>query len=179
MEMNARLDDGLVGGVGGATPDVRAAVEAGNREVRAAATALRAALAELHESEDEAWRRYAESTDWALVHLDAEMQVAAAQLRAERAHNREELGAALHEVSTTWRARLDDVFVQARLAEMESEDAGHHAIEELVAARHQVESILEHLGSDLTTSFQEARNATLGAVRRVARAVRQIQLQPS
>lgn len=178
MTTKTEVDEGLVSGVEGATPEVRDAVASGNRAVRSAATAMREALRELHDSEDDAWRAYAEEVDWALVHLDAELQVAAAQLRAEQAQTREDLGAALREAAQTWRGKLDDVFVQARLARMDSGDAGHHAIEELAAARHQVESILEHLGHDLGGTLGEARHATLEAVHRVASALRHVRLLP-
>src|SRR4051812_13861352 len=169
---------GLLEGVSSPSNEKRDALIACNREVRTASTYLRAALDDLHTSEDVAWRSYADEVDRALVHLDVELQVAAARLRAERAESRDELSVALHEAAESWRSRRDDARVQARLLEMERRDAGRSAVEELHRARTEVERALSGLSHDLGATLQEARQATVSAIGRVAGAVRHLGAVP-
>lgn len=150
-----------VGDVGGADPAIRGEVSHRTEAVESATTALREAISELHQTDDEAWKRYAADLEDATLRLDAALGVASARLRSERAGSKEELQAALEEAAASWRARADEIRVQTHLGEMEARDAGLHALDDLERAGRRISAV--------TTSLRDDAGESLTALRGNAR----------
>lgn len=153
-----RVDD-----VGGADPGVRAAVSRSTEDAETASSALRAAIRELHQADDEAWQHYATAVEAATLRFDAMLGMAAAKLRAERATSQHALEDVLEDVATSWRARADEIRVQTHLGEMDARDAGLHTLDDLERAEHGLRRALVLLrtgvGSSLASMRTEVRRA--------------------
>ncbi len=146
-----------IGDVDGADPDVRAEIAGRAGAVESASEALRTALEELHQAEDEAWRRYAADLEEATLRLDATLAVASSRLRAEKADTHEELEDALEELATTWRSRADEIRVQTHLGDLDARDAGLHLLSDLDAAGHRITETLAALRDDANHSVGSIR----------------------
>lgn len=119
----------------------------------AEAAALRKTLDELDHIHREAWRKESAAARKAIAGLQADLALATAEAHAERAASREELNQALGALVDAWRARLDDLQVQGRLAEMDARDA------------------VDRLRHDVQRPFGEVRTAALHAIGRLRAAL--------
>lgn len=115
----------------------------------AEAAALRKTLDELDHIHRTAWQKESAAARKAIAGLQADLALATAEAQAERAATREELDHALSELTDAWRARVDDLHVQGRLAEMDARDA------------------VDRLRHDAQRSFDEVRTAALHAIERL------------
>ena len=146
-----------IGDVDGADPVVRDEIAGRAGAVESASEALRAALEELHQAEDEAWRRYAADLEEATLRLDATLAVASSRLRAEKADTHEELEDALEELATTWRSRADEIRAKTHLGDLDARDAGLHVLGALDAAGHRIAETLPALRDDASHSVSSIR----------------------
>jgi hypothetical protein len=157
--------------VEGADPGVRDEVADRAGAVESASVALRAALDDLHQVEDDAWRRYAAELEEATLRLDAALSVASSRLRAEKADSPAELEDALEELATTWRSRADEIRVQTHLGALDARDAGLHVLDDLEAAGHRISETLTAVRSDAEHSFTSMRERVQHTIDDVGRAV--------
>lgn len=152
-----------VGDVSGAEPAVRDHVSRTGADAEAATAALREAVAELHRSDDEAWRRYAVDLEQATRRFDTTVGLAAARLRAERAASKEELGTVLDDVLQMWRARADELRVRVHVGGMNVRDLASDTVAELESASQRLGVVVGRLRGDaaetLTSLRDEARTA--------------------
>jgi hypothetical protein len=160
--------------VSGADEGARAEVAQRTETVEQASAALRRALQELREADDAAWKRYATEVEHATLRFDAALGIAAATLRAERAASKPELADALDSVVRSWRARADELRLQAHLGEMEAHDAGLHAVDVLEAAGDQVASVLVTVRDDTGQSLDALRTAGGRAIDGLGRALQNL-----
>lgn len=89
----------------------------------AEAAALRKTLDDLDHIQRDAWRKESKAARKAIAALQADLALATAEAQAERAASREDLHHALSGLVEAWRARVDDLHIQGRLAEMDARDA--------------------------------------------------------
>lgn len=157
--------------VSGADPALRDEVADRAGAVESASVALRAALDELHQVEDEAWKRYAGDLEEATRRLDAALSVASSRLRADKADTNEELEDALEELAVTWRSRADEIRVQTHLGALDARDAGLHVLDDLDAAGHRLTETLAAVRSDAGHSFSALRERVQHTIDEVGRAV--------
>ena len=143
--------------VSGLEPVLRDEVSASTGAVESASAALRSAVAEMHRSEDKAWQRYAAELEQATLRLDAQLGMASARLRADRAASKPEIRDVLTQVAETWRARADEIRIQTQLGKMDARDAGLHRLEDLDHATHRV--------SELATSVLDDVSESIGSLR--------------
>ncbi len=160
-----------IGDVEGTDPGVRDEVAGRAVDVESASLALRAALDDLHQVEDEAWRRYAADLEEATLRLDAALSVASSRLRAEKADTPADLEDALEELATTWRSRADEIRVQTHLGELEARDAGLHVLDDLEAAGHRIADTIAAVRGDAEHSFTALRDRARHTIDEVGRAV--------
>lgn len=165
----SRIDD-----VSGADDRTREQVSDRTEDVESASAALRRAIAELHDADDVAWKRYASDIHHATLRFDAAVAMAAANLRAERAASKPELEDALEAVATSWRARADEIRVQTHLGEMDARDAGLHAVEDLEEAGRHVAEVLSTLRTDAGASLAGLRTAAGRAIDGVSLALQDL-----
>lgn len=148
-----RVDD-----VSGLDPAQRLEVSSSTDVLETATIALRRAVADLHRDEDEAWQRYAADLERATLRLDAQLGMASARLRAERAASKPEIHDVLTEVAEGWRARADEIRVQTHLGEMNARDAGLRGLDDLDQATQRVSelatSVLDDVGESLSSLRQ-------------------------
>lgn len=149
--------------VSGAASEVRDQVSRSGVAVEEATASLREALAELHRSDDEAWRRYALDMEDATRRFDTTVGLAAARLRAERAASTEDLGEVLDEVVDSWRSRADELRVRAHVGQMDLRDRLDETVEELDQAAQRLGVVLHQLrsgvGDTLASLRDEAQHA--------------------
>lgn len=115
----------------------------------AEAAALRKTLDELDHIHREAWQKESEAARKAIAGLQADLALATAEAQAERAETREELHRALTELVDAWRARIDDLQVQQRLAELDARD------------------VVDRLRHDVQRPLHELRSAALHAIEKL------------
>lgn len=160
-----------VGDIEGADPSLRDEVSGRAEAVASASESLRAALDDLHQVEDEAWRRYAADLEAASLRLDAALSVASSRLRAEKADTSEDLEDALEELATTWRSRADELRVQTHLGALDARDAGLHVLDDLDAAGQRITDALAAVRSDAEHSFGAVRDRVRHTIDEVGRAI--------
>ena len=102
----------------------------------AEAAALRKTLDELEEIHREAWQKESAAAKKAIAALQADLALATADAKAERAQTRADLNKALSELVEAWRTRIDDLHVQGKLAEMDTRDALERVRESVAKVRH-------------------------------------------
>lgn len=153
-----------VADISGADASTRIDVSAKTGDAETASAALRRAIAELHEADDGAWKRYAADLEHATLRFDAALGMAAATLRAERAASKPELEETLQAVAQAWRTRADEIRVQTHLGQLDAADAGLHALDDLERAGHQVATVLASLRDDVGTSLTSLRGAAGRAI---------------
>lgn len=162
----------LLNGVVGADAAVKDGVLSAHAQVMGASADLREAVARLHRTEDEAWRRYGADVDRAVAQMETELSSAEAQLRVEQADSRDQLSAALQQVAETWRARADEVRLQILLGEMEARDAASQSLDALDRAGHRVVALVEELRHNTAASMSSLRDRTRDVVDDVRQALR-------
>ena len=153
--LRARLTQ--VNDIDGADSGIRAGLSVLTDSMESASVALREAVGELHQAEDDAWRRYARDVEHATLGLDSALGMASARLRAERAATKKEIGHALQTAAQTWRARADEVRVQTHLGEMEARDQGLHALADLELAGHRITEVINSVRADTGESLTALR----------------------
>ena len=122
-----------------------------NRKLRSAADVLSDAVADLHESENAAWREYSASVADAIARMNAELSVSMAQLKAAQSEGGPGLVDALREADEARRAVADNVRVQAHLAAMDMQDRTRKANEGLDIIGERIEQMAT-LVRDASTS---------------------------
>lgn len=93
----------------------------------------------------------------AVVELEAEI-IAAASRRLRIASSPRELGETLDEVAASWRARAQDLVVQARLGKMEVDDAVTGALTEFEEAGDHLSELISTLRTHDTAWSDELRD---------------------
>jgi hypothetical protein len=161
-----------VSDVDGADPDIRDKVSRSGADAEAATAALRDALAELHRSDDEAWRRYAVDLEEATRRFDTTVGLASARLRAERAASKEDLGVVLDDVMHTWRSRADEMRVRASVGQMDARDFLAEAVAELDLATQRLVAVGARLRSEVGDSLAAMRTDVTAALDDAARILR-------
>ena len=146
--------------VSGAATEVREQVSRSGAAVEEATASLREALAELHRSDDEAWRRYAVDMEEAARRFDTTVGLAAARLRAERAASAEDLGEVLDGVVDSWRSRADELRVRAHVGQMDLRDRLEETVEELDQAAQRMGTVLARLRSGVGETLSSLRHET-------------------
>ena len=161
----AEADDLLtVADVVGAEPAVRDEVSRSGVDVEAATAALRTALHDLHESDDDAWRRYAYDLEEASRRFDTSMGLAAARLKAERAESKTDIKEALGGVADSWRSRAEEIRVQAHIGRMDVRDRGAETVSDLERASQRVGSLLTRLRDEVGESLAIMRDDARAAL---------------
>jgi hypothetical protein len=97
-------------------------VAAADLNLRTAAKLLGDAVAELHESENEAWRTYSADVADSVARVNAELEMSLAQVKAAGSDNRADLAEALREADEARRTFLDNLLLQTHLATMNAQD---------------------------------------------------------
>ncbi len=169
-----RFDLTNVDDVSGADSKVRDEVARRTVVVETASVALRAAVRELHEAEDEAWKHYAGELEAATLRFDSALGTASARLRAERAASKPELEQALQSLADSWRARADEIRVQTHLGQLDARDAGLHAIDDLDQSAHRVGQVLTSLRSDAGQSLASLQGQTRHALDEIGHVLRDL-----
>ena len=146
--------------ISGAAAEVRDEVSRSGVAVEEATASLREALAELHRSDDEAWRRYALDMEDATRRFDTTVGLAAARLRAERAASAEDLGVVLDSVVDSWRSRADELRVRAHVGQMDLRDRLDETVAELDAAVQRLGGVLARLRGDVGETLASLRHET-------------------
>lgn len=159
ISSRSSLND-LLNGVTRPDSDVKHEVASAHSQAQDAAASLRDAVARMHETEDQAWRRYGAEVGNARAQMEAELAAAETQLRIEQADSHDQLSAALRRAADTWRARAGEVKLQIRLGQMEGRDAGLRAIDELDRAGNAVVAMTEELRQDTAASISTLRCRT-------------------
>ena len=147
-----------------------------NRKLRSAADVLSDAVADLHESENAAWREYSASVADAIARMNAELSVSMAQLKASQSEGGPGLVDALREADEARRAVADNVRVQAHLAAMDMQDRTKRANEGLEVIGERIEqmatlvrdastSTVKGLASDASELFGLLRHAIRAPMR--------------
>ena len=80
--------------------------------LRKAAKQLGDAVAELRASEDKAWKDYSDDVHEALLHMNAQLEVATAQVKAAHSETRDDLADALHQAAGARKGIVDQFRVQ-------------------------------------------------------------------
>ncbi len=149
-----------VSDIDGLDATIRDEVSARTCTVESASVALRDAVRDLHQAEDQAWKRYADDVEHATLVLDSTLGVASARLRAERAATKNDLGRALETATETWKTRADEIRVQTHLGELDARDQGLHALDDLEVAGRRISAVLSTLRSDASASLKDLRTTT-------------------
>jgi gas vesicle protein len=92
-----------------------------------------------------------------VIDLRADLATVRADLRTEMADSRETYFAALHDLVDSWRARIDELRVQADLARMEARDEGRSDVER---AEHQWDELkvkADHLSDQAAEATADLR----------------------
>jgi len=150
--------------VSGADPAIRDRVSQSGADAETATAALREALAELHRSDDEAWRRYASDLEDATRRFDTTVGIAAARLRAERAASKEDLGVVLDDVMSTWRSRADEMRVRTHIGRMDASDLVSDTVADLDFASQRLGAVLAQLRAEVSGSLSSLRSEVTGAL---------------
>lgn len=101
--------------------------------------------------DDDAWDAYRETVDRAHKRFDADLELAEAELRRRRAETRKEFADTVDEELEAWRARTDELRVQARLARMDTGDQ----LEPIIEAMQRRSSELQSRLGDLREASEE------------------------
>ncbi len=125
-----------------------------NRRLKSAADVLAGAVADLHESESQAWREYSANVADSISRMNAELAVSMAQLKAAQAEGGPGLADALREADEARRAVVDNVRVQARLAAMEIEDRTKQATDGLEIIGERMEQMTTLVRDASTTALK-------------------------
>lgn len=150
--------------VSGEEPDLRAKVARTGADAEVATAALRDAIAELHRSDDEAWRRYAIDLEEATRRFDTTVGLATARLRAERATSKDDLGIVVDDVMATWRSRADELRVQAHIGQMDVRDFVTGTVDELDLAGQRLGAVVALLRSGVGETLSSLRDEVTDAL---------------
>lgn len=156
----------------GADPAVRQRVERSGASVEEAAGVLKEALAELHRSDDEAWRRYASELEEATNRFETSLGLASARLRAERATSKEDLRTVLHELTDSWRARADEARVRAHIGRMDARDLVSETVTGLDLAGQRMAAVVARLREEVGDTLVAMRAEVSSALDDAARILR-------
>ena len=168
----ARRELIAVSDISGADPSVREQVSQSGADAESATAALRAALQELHRSDDEAWRRYAVDLEEATRRFDTTVGLAAVRLRAERAASKEDLGSVLDDDMQSWRARADEMRVRAHVGQMDARDLVSDTVTELDLATQRLGAVVNRLGTEVGGTMASMRREVMSALDDAARIIR-------
>ncbi len=137
------------------TKSVPDKVAKATEDLRGAATTLRDAVYELHTDEDEAWDRYRREIDDALAHMDAQLDVSTAQIKAARAETREDLADALHQAAEAPREILEQLRVQTHLGAMDARDRTQALLDDVTGLGAHVEAMVDTVLNDTKTTVKD------------------------
>lgn len=156
-----------------APDDERPALAATAAAAQAAAR-VRDALDDLHTKEDEAWEHYSEAVRQATSEAEAELAIAVARLRAERAASHEDLGLALDQAVESLRGRIDEARVRAHLGRRELESRTEEALDELERTARDLRQISGRLVREAAHDLDALRHDTLRGIGAAAGALRRL-----
>ncbi len=162
----------VVNGMVAVDSEAKHRVASAHAQMQDASAVLREAVAGLHESEDQAWRRYGAEADRAMALMEVELSGAEAQLRVEQAKSRSQLSTALQQVTDSWRARTDELRLQSGLGAMEARDSGRRALDDFDHANQGVLAMIEELREDRSVPLSTLQGLTRSVVNEVRTALR-------
>jgi Mg2+ and Co2+ transporter CorA len=154
-------------------------LDGAQQELRKATAAMRRALAEFDDADGDAMAAYARNVRAALSQLEDELDVSGAELSAQLAESREQLGESLHAARSSWAAINDEMKLQAHLAQMEARDLYRRADEDLHQAGAIISTSLEELGQTTTESLDTVRSQANKAIGQLRSAIYGLRLAAS
>ena len=149
-------------------PDEIASADASLRE---AAKQLGAAVAELRSSEDKAWKEYSDDVHEALLHMNAQLEVATAQVKAAHSETREDLVDALHQAASVRYGIIDQLRVQTHLGLMEARERSHDAMDDLNQVGRRLEAVIESVRNDTRKTWSDLFHDTTATISHLRTAV--------
>ena len=152
-------------------PEEIASAEASLRE---AAKQLEDAVAELRSSEDKAWKVYSDDVHEALLHMNAQLEVATAQVKAAHSETREDLADALHQAARARKGIIGQLRVQTRLEVMEARDRSQEAIENVNQIGRRLESVIESVRDDTKNTWSRLYHDTTETISHLREALQAI-----
>ncbi len=132
--------------------------------LRKAAQQLGDAVAELRASEDKAWKDYSDDVHEALLHLNAQLEVATAQVKAAHSETREDLVEALHQAADARKGIVDQFRIQTRLGMMEARDRSQEAIDNVNVIGRKLESIIDAVRHDTKKAWGDLHRHTTNVI---------------
>jgi len=142
--------------------------------LRKAAQQLGDAVAELRVSEDQAWKDYSANVHEALLHLNAQLEVATAQVKAAHSETREDLVDALHQAAGARKGIVDQFRVQTRLGMMEARDRSQEAIDNVNVIGRKLESIIEAVRHDTKKAWDDLYRDTTDTISHLREAIQAV-----
>lgn len=148
------------------------AIATADLNLRAAAKLLADAVAELHESENEAWRAYSAEVADSVARVNAELEMSLAQVKAAGSDNRADLAEALREVDEARRTFLDNLRVQAHLATLEAQDRTKQVTESFNGMGERIERMVGMVLEESATTVKDLAGDVGDLIGNMRRAVR-------
>ncbi len=180
MEAVDRRLAGLERRIEHAAGDAVAQLEPLVSRMRANRDAVRSAIERLRSGTAEAWEPLARDVERGYEQLRIEVDIARSELEAELAETPEAYQQAVEQQLESWRRRLDQLHVQAKLAQMESRDDVVELLERMEegyrVARHDVDeakrdaaATVESVRTGVASVFGNLRESADAAWRKLAR----------
>ena len=142
--------------------------------LRKAAKQLGDAVAELRASEDKAWKDYSDDVHEALLHLNAQLEVATAQVKAAHSETREDLAEALHQAAGARKGIVDQFRVQTRLGMMEARDRSQEAIDNVNVIGRKLESVIDAVRHDTKKAWDDLYRDTTETISHLREAIQAV-----
>jgi len=133
-------------------------------------TALRHCLDEVPAADDAAWAAYSEAADDAITHLQVDLILAGARLKAERATDHDQVRDAITAASRLARQRLGALRVRAHLGVLDVGSLAERAVGELELVAHGLRDRSRRLHA-VTGSVEDARRTAADAIHGARRAL--------
>ncbi len=156
------------------TKSVPDKVAKATEDLRDAASVLRDAVSELHNDEDEAWERYRGEIDDALAHMDAQLDVSTAQIKAARAETREDLADALHQAAEAPRELLEQLRVQSHLGAMDARDRVQSLMDDVTGLGKHLETVVDSVLNDSKKTVKDLTNDANEAIAHLRKGLRDL-----
>ena len=145
--------------------------QAADHGIREAAALLREAVARKHEADSAALLGYRAEVERSLGRFQADLDVATAKLKAERAVSNPELRESLTLAQGPLRTAVDELRVRASIGRMDLRDARTQLVTDSEGIGHGITAMLEELAHDTADSLDDLRKRSLKLVRDVRRFV--------
>jgi hypothetical protein len=142
--------------------------------LRKAAKQLGDAVAELRASEDKAWKDYSDDVHEALLHMNAQLEVATAQVKAAHSETRDDLADALHQAAGARKGIVDQFRVQTRLGMMDARDRSQEAIDNVNVIGRKLESIIDAVRHDTKKAWDDLYRDTTDTISHLRDAIQAV-----